>query len=74
MIMCATLVKAGFYSTWEEAFEKGVKPKRPVSEEYSCDYNDCSKKKAHITDTFLSILCLFVSTFPYSHHNLCNLH
>lgn len=37
MIMCATLVKAGFYSTWEEAFEKGVKPKRPVSEECSCD-------------------------------------
>lgn len=29
-VMCACLVKAGLYSTWQEAFEKGIKPGRPV--------------------------------------------
>lgn len=29
-VMCACLVKAGLFSTWEEAYEKGIKPKRPV--------------------------------------------
>ena len=28
-VMCACLVKAGLFSTWEEAFETGIKPKRP---------------------------------------------
>lgn len=28
-IMCACLVKAGLFSTWLEAFEKGIKPSRP---------------------------------------------
>lgn len=29
-VMCACLVKAGLFSNWEEAFEKGIKPKRSV--------------------------------------------
>jgi len=29
-VMCAALVKVGLYSTWQEAFEKGIKPARPV--------------------------------------------
>jgi hypothetical protein len=29
-MMCACLVKAGLYPNWQEAFEKGVKPGRPV--------------------------------------------
>jgi len=29
-VMCACLVKAGLFDTWEEAFEKGIKPYRPV--------------------------------------------
>ncbi|CAB9520346.1 Dual specificity protein phosphatase Diacylglycerol kinase, catalytic region [Seminavis robusta] len=29
-VMCACLVKAGLFKTWEEAFEKGIKPGRPV--------------------------------------------
>ena len=29
-VMCAALVKAGLFPTWEEAFEKGIKPYRPV--------------------------------------------
>jgi protein-tyrosine phosphatase len=29
-VMCACLVKAGLYRTWEEAFEKGIKPQRTV--------------------------------------------
>ncbi len=29
-VMCACLVKAGLFPTWEEAFEKGIKPRRPV--------------------------------------------
>ena len=29
-IMCACLVKAGLFATWEEAFEQGIKPHRPV--------------------------------------------
>jgi len=29
-MMCACLVKAGLYPNWEEAFEKGIKPGRPV--------------------------------------------
>ena len=29
-IMVAALVRAGLFNTWEEAFEEGVKPKRPV--------------------------------------------
>lgn len=29
-IMVAALVRAGLFQTWEEAFEVGVKPKRPV--------------------------------------------
>ena len=28
-IMCACLVKAGLFSNWLEAFEKGIKPQRP---------------------------------------------
>lgn len=29
-VMCACLVKAGLYATWEEAFDKGIKPQRSV--------------------------------------------
>jgi|Transcript_24358 protein-tyrosine phosphatase len=29
-VMCVCLVKAGMYTTWEEAFEKGIKPGRNV--------------------------------------------
>lgn len=29
-VMCACLVKAGLFPTWQEAFEKGIKPQRPV--------------------------------------------
>lgn len=29
-VMCACLVKAGLFRTWEEAFEVGIKPRRPV--------------------------------------------
>lgn len=29
-VMCACLVKAGLFPTWQEAFEYGVKPNRPV--------------------------------------------
>jgi protein-tyrosine phosphatase len=29
-VMCACLVKAGLYNTWQEAFEKGIKPQRSV--------------------------------------------
>ncbi len=29
-LMCAALVKAGLFSNWEEAFEKGIKPQRTV--------------------------------------------
>ena len=29
-MMCAALVKAGLFPTWEEAFEKGIKPGRSV--------------------------------------------
>ena len=29
-LMCAALVKAGLFPTWEEAFEKGIKPGRSV--------------------------------------------
>jgi protein-tyrosine phosphatase len=38
-VMCAALVKAGFFNTWEEAFEKGIKPKRSV-----CKLNSSMKK------------------------------
>jgi hypothetical protein len=38
-VMCACLVKAGLFNTWEEAFEKGVKPGRPV-----CKLNGLMKK------------------------------
>jgi len=29
-VMCAALVRAGIFRTWQEAFEKGIKPFRPV--------------------------------------------
>jgi len=29
-VMCACLVKAGLYDNWKDAFEKGIKPQRPV--------------------------------------------
>lgn len=29
-VMCACLVKAGLYDNWLDAFEKGIKPNRPV--------------------------------------------
>jgi protein-tyrosine phosphatase len=29
-VMCACLVKAGLYDNWKDAFEKGIKPYRPV--------------------------------------------
>ena len=29
-LMCAALVKAGLFATWDEAFEKGIKPGRSV--------------------------------------------
>jgi len=29
-VMCAALVKAGLFPTWQEAFEKGIKPHRSV--------------------------------------------
>lgn len=28
--MCAALVKAGLFPTWQDAFEKGIKPGRSV--------------------------------------------
>ena len=42
-IMVAALVRAGLFSTWEEAFEKGVKPQRPV-----CKLN--TKMKNRLTE------------------------
>ena len=54
-VMCAALVKAGLYSTWQEAFEKGIKPGRPVCKlnskmrqaltEWQADYVDGRKQK-----------------------------
>jgi hypothetical protein len=38
-VMCACLVKAGLYMTWQEAFEKGIKPGRSV-----CKLNGLMKK------------------------------
>ena len=29
-VMCACLVKAGLFRTWQEAFDQGIKPQRPV--------------------------------------------
>jgi len=29
-VMCACLVKVGLYDNWKDAFEKGIKPQRPV--------------------------------------------
>ena len=37
-VMCACLVKAGLFKTWQEAFEKGIKPGRSV-----CKLNDLMK-------------------------------
>jgi len=37
--MCAALVKAGLFDTWEDAFEKGIKPGRSV-----CKLNSRMKK------------------------------
>lgn len=41
--MCAALVKAGLFATWEEAFEKGIKPGRSV-----CKLN--KRMKAALTE------------------------
>jgi Dual specificity phosphatase, catalytic domain len=41
-IMCACLVKAGLYSNWVDAFEKGIKPRRPC-----CKLN--SRMKSNLT-------------------------
>ena len=38
-VMCACLVKAGLFDTWQEAFEVGVKPARPV-----CKLNSMMRK------------------------------
>lgn len=38
-VMCACLVKAGLFPTWQEAFEKGIKPGRSV-----CKLNGLMKK------------------------------
>jgi protein-tyrosine phosphatase len=38
-VMCACLVKAGLYPTWQEAFEVGIKPQRSV-----CKLNSAMKK------------------------------
>lgn len=38
-VMCACLVKAGLYETWQEAFEKGIKPVRAC-----CKLNSQMKK------------------------------
>jgi len=38
-VMCAALVKAGYFNTWQEAFEQGIKPKRAV-----CKLNSSMKK------------------------------
>jgi protein-tyrosine phosphatase len=38
-VMCAALVRAGLFPTWQEAFEKGIKPARPV-----CKLNTMMKK------------------------------
>jgi protein-tyrosine phosphatase len=38
-VMCAALVKAGLFSTWQEAFEIGIKPKRTV-----CKLNSSMKQ------------------------------
>ena len=42
-LMCAALVKAGLFATWEEAFEKGIKPGRSV-----CKLN--KRMKAALTE------------------------
>lgn len=42
-VMCAALVKSGMFDTWEEAFEKGIKPGRPV-----CKLN--TKMRAALTE------------------------
>jgi hypothetical protein len=41
-IMCACLVKAGLFSNWTDAFEKGIKPNRPC-----CKLN--SRMKTNLT-------------------------
>jgi protein-tyrosine phosphatase len=38
-VMCACLVKAGLFSSWQEAFEVGIKPQRSV-----CKLNSMMKK------------------------------
>jgi len=53
-VMCAALVRAGMFSTWQEAFEKGIKPGRPVCKlngnmkaalsEWHKEYVDSKKK------------------------------
>ena len=42
-VMCACLVKTGLYPNWQEAFEKGIKPYRPV-----CKLN--KRMKQNLTD------------------------
>jgi protein-tyrosine phosphatase len=54
-VMCACLVKAGLFRTWEEAFEKGIKPQRSVCKlnrrmkqaltEWQTNYMDDRSKK-----------------------------
>uniref|UniRef100_A0A7S4SVA9 Tyrosine specific protein phosphatases domain-containing protein n=1 Tax=Ditylum brightwellii TaxID=49249 RepID=A0A7S4SVA9_9STRA len=53
-VMCAALVRAGLFQTWEEAFEKGIKPGRSVCKlnakmrraltEWQRDYVDAKKQ------------------------------
>jgi protein-tyrosine phosphatase len=38
-VMCACLVKAGLFPSWQEAFEVGIKPQRSV-----CKLNSMMKK------------------------------
>jgi len=38
-MMCVVLVKAGMYNTWQDAFENGIRPERPV-----CKLNSKMKK------------------------------
>lgn len=54
-VMCACLVKAGLFDTWQEAFEKGIKPNRSVCKlnglmrtaltDWQAEYVDGKKQK-----------------------------
>lgn len=49
-VMCACLVKAGLFLTWQEAFEKGIKPNRPVCKLNSLMRNNLTEWQEHYID------------------------